>query len=223
MIKFSPSLQRNGQQLRAVSLIAALVTALCGCSALMPANLPPPLLFAFDNAQSPVQITSAAKAGAPTLLLSMPHAAAGFDSKQIVYVRQPLQLEHFQKSLWVEAPANMLAPLITAALERSGQFSAVVQAPTSADAQLRLDVEILRLQQEFFSVPSRAHFTLRAHLLDATTHRIIAWREFDAIVPSATDDPYGGVIASNKAVSTVVTELADFCAQASNSLPKTKP
>ena len=32
-------------------------------------------------------------------------------------------------------------------------------------------------------------------LLDEKTRRVIAWREFDAIAPSATDDPYGGVLA----------------------------
>lgn len=222
MIKYPKFARSNIGTFSSVALIAALCTVLYGCSALMPANLPPPTLFAFDNALSPAQIAPAAAAGAPAIILSMPRAAAGFDSQQIVYIRQPHQLEHFQKSLWVEAPANMLAPLIATALERSGQFSAVVHAPTSAEAQLRLDIEIVRLQQEFFSIPSRVHFTLRAHLLDAATHGIVAWREFDVLVPTVTDDPYGGVIAANKAVGMVVGDLADFCAKSLNAMPKIK-
>jgi cholesterol transport system auxiliary component len=113
-----------------------------------------------------------------------------------------------------------LAPLIVAALERSGQFSAVVQSPTSAVGQLRLDVEIVRLQQEFLSLPSCAHFTIRAHLIDTATRQVVAWREFDAIVPSSSEDPYGGVVAANRAVRTVIEELADFCGQESGTLQK---
>lgn len=208
-------LKQSALRLSAIGLAA---TILAGCSALLPANSPTPLRYSFDNAQPIIPNASRPKSTAPTLILNMPHAAAGFDSDKIIYVRQQHQLDHFQKSLWVDTPANMLAPLITAALERSGQFNAVLQSPTSGAGQLRLDVEIVRLQQEFFSVPSKVHFTLRAHLLDAETHRIVAWRDFDVLVPSASEDTYGGIVAANNAVRSVVTELVSFCAQAVNAM-----
>ena len=62
-------------------------------------------------------------------------------------------------------------------------------------------------------MPSQAHFTLRAHLLDTATREVVAWREFDAIVPSASEDPYGGVLAANSAVRIVIEELVHFCVQ----------
>ena len=37
-------------------------------------------------------------------------------------------------------------------------------------------------------------------------------REFDARVDAPTDDPYGGVIAAQRAANQVVAELALFCA-----------
>jgi cholesterol transport system auxiliary component len=151
---------------------------------------------------------------APTLVIGIPRAAPGFDSRQMAYVRQSHQLEYFRQSEWVAAPAAMLSPIISAALERSGQFSAVIHAPTSIVGQLRLDVEIVRLQQEFFKVPSQVHFTLRAHLLDASTRQVIAWHEFDASVASASEDPYGGVVATNTVIRRVMKELSDFCVQA---------
>ena len=73
--------------------------------------------------------------------------------------------------------------------------------------------DIIRLQQEFQTRPSRVRFTLRATLLDEKTRRVVAWREFDATVPSVTDDPYGGVLAANLAVQSVLKELAAFCAE----------
>lgn len=212
---FPCSLKRLGAFAMAISL-------LCGCALMTPANTAPPNLYSFDNASVTVKTDSAAmiKIRAPTIIVSIPHASAGFASHQIIYMRQPHKLEHFRQSEWIATPAAMLAPLITSALERSGQFSAVVQSPTSALSQLRLDVEIVRLQQEFFNVPSRVHFTLRAHILDTATRQVIAWREFDTVAPSNSEDPYGGVLAANSAVRAVVEELATFCVQVSGNTQK---
>lgn len=148
---------------------------------------------------------------APTILLSMPHAAAGFETSQIVYVRQMFQLEYFSLSQWVAPPTAMLLPLMSHALERTGDFKAVLQSPSRGNGQLRLDLEIIRLQQEFFKSPSQVHFTLRAHLIDAASRRVIAWQEFDAAVAAPSEDPYGGVVAANQVARLLVDQVADFC------------
>jgi len=83
---------------------------------------------------------------------------------------------------------------------------------------LRLDTEIIRLQHEFQTQPSRVRFTLRAYLVDDKTRRVLAWREFDAAVPAASEDPYGGVVAANRAVQTVLENLSAFCAEAARSV-----
>jgi cholesterol transport system auxiliary component len=148
---------------------------------------------------------------APTILLSMPHAAAGFETSQIVYVRQMFQLEYFSLSQWAAPPPAMLLPLMSQALERTGDFKAVLQSPSRASGQLRLDLEIVRLQHEFFRTPSQVHFTLRAHLIDIASRRVIAWQEFDAAVAATSEDPYGGVVAANQVARLLVDQVADFC------------
>lgn len=206
--------------------LAVVVVLLNGCSMLLPAKSPPPSLYSFDIAQAkPVSATPGvlSNSAAPTLVLSIPSAAAGFDTQEIVYVRQEHKLEHFRDNRWVDTPASMLSPLLASALERSGAFGAVVQTPTSAAGQYRLDVELVRLQHEFLSTPSRAHVTLRAHLLETANHKVIAWREFDAAVPAASEDPYGGVVAANLAVRIAIEELAVFCAQAVAAAKNGKP
>ena len=107
----------------------------------------------------------------------------------------------------------MLAPLIVAAIEKSEVFRAVVQTPSAAAGDLRLDTEIIRLQHDFQTRPSHVRFTLRAYLVEDKTRRVLGWREFDATVPAASDNPYGGVIAANQAVQTVLDELATYCAE----------
>lgn len=149
----------------------------------------------------------------PTLLVNPPHAASGFDSQRIIYVRAAHQLEYFAHSEWIDTPARMLAPLIVSAVETRGGFRAVVLLPSAASGDLRLDTEILRLRQDFTSTPSQVRFTLRAYLEDNATRRVLATREFDASVAAASEDPYGGVVAANQAVQRVLQQLADFCAE----------
>lgn len=197
--------------------LALTLALLCGCSILTPAHAPPPSQYSFESAAFDASQSHpfvSAKIHAPTVVIGIPRAAPGFDSHQMAYIRQSHRLEYFRQSEWVAAPATMLAPMIAASLERSGEFSAVVHAPTSIIGQLRLDVEIVRLQQEFLKVPSQVHFTLRAHLLDASTRQVIAWHEFDSVVATTSEDPYAGVIATNTVIRNVMKELADFCVSA---------
>jgi len=199
-------------RLGASGLSLALV---CGCAALMPAAAPHPRFFSLADAQgaapvSPRAVTTAA-ATAPTLIVSPPHAAAGFDSPHIVYMRQASQLENYAHNEWVDTPARMLAPLIVAAIESGGAFRAVVQTPSTVAGDMRLDTEVLRLQHEFLSKPSRVRFTLRAYLVDNATRQVLASREFEAVAAAPSEDAYGGVMAANEAVRSVLADLAAFC------------
>jgi cholesterol transport system auxiliary component len=189
----------------------ALLTALGACGFLNPTATPHPAFYSLDG--MPGAASTAAPAGAPTLVVNPPHAAAGFDSQRIIYVREAHRLEYFANSEWVDPPARMLAPLLATAAERSGAFGAVVMTPTAATGELRLETEIVRLQHEFHARPSRVRFTLRAYLVDDKTRRVLAWREFEAAAPAASEDPYGGVVAANRAVQAVLAQLSAFCAE----------
>lgn len=214
----------NKPVLRSFSTLLLGAALLGGCSSLLsPADVSPPALYSFDNAQPLAQDARPAKIEAPTLVLSTPRAAAGFDSQHMIYIRQAHKLEYFRQSQWVNTPANMLSPLVAVAMERSGAFGAVVQSSTSVNAKFRLDLEVVRLQHEFLSSPSRVHFTLRAHLLDTATQQVIAWHEFDTLVPAKSDDPYGGVMAANQAVRDVIEQLTTFCSDAITRLPSMRP
>lgn len=195
---------------------ASLVMMLTGaCSALRPTATPPPSFHSLDSAQiesGKALVASVPMSGAAaTLIVNPTHAAAGFDSQRIIYVRTAHKVEYFAHNEWVDTPARMLAPLIVVAVENSGSFRAVVLTPSAAAGDLRLDTDIIRLQHDFSSQPSRVRFTLRAYVVDNSTRRVIGWREFDETVPAASEDPGGGVVAANQAVQTVLKQLAGFC------------
>lgn len=200
-----------------LAVAGLLLTLLGACSILDASKETQPAFYSLYGARPGAQAVTASPAPwalAPTLIVNPPRAAAGFDSQRIIYVREPYQLEYFAHSEWVDTPARMIAPSIVAALENTGAFRAVVLTPSAAAGDLRLDVEIVRLQHEFDSSPSRARFTLRAYLVDNDSRQVLAWREFDDAVAAAQADPYGGVMAANSAVQNVMQRLASFCVEA---------
>jgi cholesterol transport system auxiliary component len=113
--------------------------------------------------------------------------------------------------------------MLVAAFERTAAFHAVALTPSTAAADLRLDTVLVRLEHDFSSQPSRVRFTLRAYLIDDKTRRVVATREFDSTAPSASEDPYGGVVAANGAVLQALDELAAYCAQAARTTIFTQP
>jgi cholesterol transport system auxiliary component len=199
--------------MKTIMACLALVLA-CGCEALKPAVAPHPKTYSLADARASAPLVQHTAMAALTLIVNPPHAAAGFDSEHMIYVRQASQFEYFAHNQWVDTPARMLAPLIVAAIEQTGAFRAVVQMPSTAAGDMRLDTEILRLQHEFLAAPSRVRFALRAYLVDTATRRVLASREFEAVASAPGEDPYGGVVAATQAVRKVLEELAAFCAEA---------
>lgn len=199
----------------AVSLLAM---GLGSCSSLLPEKEPPGNFYSIDYMPASQGARPAAGRGV-ALIITPPRAAPGFDRSRMVYLRQPHQIEYYAQNQWVEAPPRMLAPLLSSALERSGAFRAVLQAPSAAAGEVRLNTEILRLQQEFFGSPSKVRFTLRARLVDDASRQVIATREFEAVADAPSENPYGGVQAANRAVNQVLEELTAFCIEQTRGLP----
>jgi cholesterol transport system auxiliary component len=125
-------------------------------------------------------------------------------------LRRAHEIEYFAVHQWVDTPAKMLAPLMLQALQHSGAFRAVALAPTGASGDLRLETELIRLQQDFTQSPSRVQLALRAMLIDTATRRVLAWREFNISTVSASDDPYGGAAAASVATRQMLLELVAF-------------
>ena len=198
------------------ALLLLLGTA--GCGGLLPKPPVAPTFYTLDDAPSAngsaPQRPSVTTVPRPTLAVHLPQAAAGYDSTRIVYTREAQRLDTYANSVWIDTPAQMLAPMMVAAIESTGAFQAVVGTPSAARADIELDTQILRLQQDFSGTPSRVRFTLRASLIDSTTRRVLASEQFDAVADSPSEDARGGVVAAHAAVRSVLTRLAVLCSDA---------
>jgi cholesterol transport system auxiliary component len=148
--------------------------------------------------------------------VATPRAAAGFDTAQMAYVERRYALGYFATHRWVDTPSRMLAPLLVDALEQTTAFAAVVTPASGIAADVRLDTEVLRLQQDFTTRPSRAEVALRAQLTHLRTRRVMATRLFEEEERAATDDPDGGVLALNAALRRILARLVAFCLEGSS-------
>jgi len=214
MTIFTRNTIARGAGFVATGLCALALSALGACSALRPAAATPPAFYTLDSQpdRAPRPALVDVQRTRPTLIITPPRAAAGFDSQRIIFVRTDHQLEYFSHSEWVDPPARMLGPLLASAIEQTGAFAAVVLTPASAAGDQRLDTEIVRLQHNFQTHPSRVQFTLRAYLMDDRTRRVLAWHEFSDEVEAASETPQGGVAAANQAVHNVLGKLAQSVA-----------
>lgn len=184
-------------------LLATLLTA---CTAVQAPHVENTRLYVLD-ARAATQLTH--PRNDQVLAISMPDAWPGFDTQQMAYVQHPLTLEYFATHRWADTPAHLLKPLLAQYLEP--HFRAVVPSPGLIPADLRLDTELIRLQQDFTTRPSRIQLGLRAQLIDVKNKRVIAVKLFDESENATSDDAYGGVLATNRALQRVLEQLADFC------------
>jgi cholesterol transport system auxiliary component len=226
----SPATPRrpNAGRRSALLCLLGLAPLLPACSSLLGGTPQAPLT---SYTLAPVAVPDRAQAapahaglaGLRVLLLEPPQAAAGYDSARMVYQRQPQILEAYTQSAWVDTPARMLAPLLLDTLQTSGALRAVLQAPSPAQAELRLETRVLRLQHSFLQQPSRVQFTLLATLTDQRTRAVLAWQRFDVTQQAASDDAAGGAMAASLAVQTALQQLRVFVQSSVAALAPVQP
>lgn len=143
----------------------------------------------------------------PSLLVSLPQPAPGFESQRMAYKKVPHELQYFATSQWVDSPARMLAPILTNALESGAEWGSVIQLPSVLRGDYRIDLSQVVLVQEFTQQPSRLRLALRAQLVTVEDTRVIGTRSFEFREDAPSEDAYGGVQAAQNAVGRLLVEL----------------
>lgn len=188
-------------------ILLALLALSGGCT--LPQDQSPPaqsyLLEVGAFAPAPARRTSN-----KTLLVTVPRAAPGFDSNRIAYTREPPKLDFYRDSVWSDTPAKMLLPILVRAFEATGAFKAVVSPPAPGLANLRVDVDIIRLQQELMTRPSQVRLMARIKVVDMKSGHVLGTQVFEAVEPAPSENANGAVRAANAAVQKVLEQMVRF-------------
>lgn len=192
-----------------INLLAGLLLA--GCTGLSTPQGSSPNIYVLDARPAVPKSTVRHDL---VLAVNMPQARPGFETAQIAYLQQPHELNYFVNSHWTSTPARMLQPLLLQALEQSAGFRAVVRTASAIPADVRVDIELIRLQHDFTTHPSRVQITLQAQLIDVRGKRVLAVQQFDATENAGSEDAYGGVGAANRLVQRVLGQVTEFCVTA---------
>ena len=192
---------------RAIQVLTATLL-LAACSGLSAPHVASPNIYVLEQGTA---IQAGQVKRDMVLAVSVPRVLPGFDTPQMAYVKQPYELNYFVTSRWADTPARMLEPLLAQAIAQTESFRAVVRTSGAIPADVRLDTELVRLQQDFKTQPSRVQLTLRAQLIDVRGKRLLAAQQFDEVETAASDDAYGGVTAANRLLQRMLGKVAGFC------------
>jgi cholesterol transport system auxiliary component len=180
--------------------------ALAGC--LLPRDhTPPPQAYLLEIGDYAPPV---GRSSGKTLLVTVPGAAPGFDSNRIAYIREPPRLDYYNNSVWSDTPARMLLPILVRAFENTGAFRAVVSPPSPVLADLRVDVEVIRLVQEFMMQPGQVRLTARLKIIDMKSGIVLNTQVFEALEPVPSEDATGAARAANAAVRKILSEMMPF-------------
>lgn len=197
-------------------LFILMLPLMAGCTALLSKQSLQTIYYSLEGTQSKPQTDQPSintNIRLPTLIISIPKAAAGFNTQRMMYTRARHQLEYFARNEWIDTPAKMLQPLMVLAIENTRTFNAVLSKQSALASDLRLESEVIKLVQNFNTKPSHVQFTLRATMIDSVTNKVIATREFDERVDAISDNPIAGVVAANLAVNQAIYKLSVFSQQ----------
>nr|NKB47345.1 hypothetical protein [Legionellales bacterium] len=180
-----------------------LVSLLTGCAALKPIDLQ------LNNfALTEVATQSYARQPQPiTVLVAHPIAAAGYQSKYMLYTEQPYELKVFAKNQWIAPPAKMLLPLLAESLTNSGYFAAVMIPPYVGRNDLRVETTLLQLEQAFNASPHAVRMALQVTVIDTRSRTVLTSQTLRTEVPTPQDNPAGGVAAANAVTQALLNRM----------------
>lgn len=187
-------------------IVLALTVLLSGCS-FSPVKIAPESSYTITQWPQKNVVLGQSQTS-KTILITTPVATPGYESSNMIYVMVPYQLRSFANHHWVSSPAQLLLPLLANHMRARGYFKGVVTSPFSGGTTYQLNTQLLVLQQEFLQPQSVVRLTMQATLLSGATGKMIGSRVFEAVVPAKNNNPYGGVLATNKAANQVLSQIA---------------
>jgi len=144
-----------------------------------------------------------------TLQVARPVSNSVYDLREMAYSTSAHKINYFAKNRWAATPASMLHPLIQESLQKTNYFKAVAPTKGLGSYRYTLNTQILEFKQIFYGDKKSAFkLKVRAQLIQTATSKVISSREFNITETAPSCDPYGGVVAANKATEVMLGKLS---------------
>ncbi len=145
------------------------------------------------------------------------YAAQDLTSTNILYSKTPFSRDHYTFSRWNDAPTKLLQSLIQVCLEKSNLFQAVIPTISASKTDLILETTLQDLSHRIHEDGSsegiiRANF----YLIDNSTNKVLATKEFVSRVSASRQNAQAAVIALNKAATKMANDLVSWLAENMN-------
>lgn len=143
-----------------------------------------------------------------TLKLAPTHGGRSFSTTDIVYRDPQHGHNSYAYSRWSDAPVRLMHTYIQVALERSGQFLAVVPSVSVSEADYLLESTLLDLSHHIKGDGgTEGTIRMRFYLINQKTSEVLATKEFLSVVAAQTNNAEGGVAALNQGASNLVRDF----------------
>lgn len=147
-------------------------------------------------------------AAAPALAIETLAADPPYDDERIVYRTDPYRVDYYEYHRWSASPGTMLADYLARALERTGQFRAVLRgSDTTAPIALGGHIDAI---EEIDVAPQRwvGHVAVQLTAIDRASGDVVWTQRFDETEPLAAQSPEGLARALSVAMARIVARAA---------------
>ena len=186
-------------------IAVACLLMMSGCSFLSPVKTGPDSGYVINT--MPCNVHKSHWRSAVLLVLS-PETNPVYNTKRIAFTIKPYQISYYSTSRWIEAPADMLTPLLMQTMQQTNRYKTVVSPPFTGAYNYALRTQIKTLLVDYTCGTPVLRLALQEQIIGANSGRVIASRSFSTAVPLRQKSPYGAVVAANRATAKLLGEIA---------------
>lgn len=145
------------------------------------------------------------------LKISPIRSTEAFSSRNIIYTDKLHSRNYYIYSQWSDAPVRLLQTLFQVTLEKSGQFKAVLAPASAARANQLLECTLYDFSHHINNNKiSTGVVRAACALIDYKSRKVLASKDFVAIIPTVTENAQGAAVALNKAANSLSAQLLDW-------------
>ena len=156
--------------------------------------------------EAPGSPPKAAAARASTLVV-MTSATSFYETRAMVFSREPGTRAYYQYNRWAEPPSQRFGALLVARLQQSGAFRSVAGARSAVSGSVLLTVELTEFYHDAAAPPGAARVAASAELIDPARRALLGRRVFEHSAPATAYDAGGAVQGFNAATAALLDEI----------------